>query len=144
MDHPLNPPSLTRPIVGWLLWLCLMLTFVSPASVLYHIFSHTIPILVSPHTPIRNIPLFIIYPVLFIPVALFSFLAGLKLWLVRPGAVTFAKYYLLTYLGAHIAYFLVYVFWRVIFQPNRPAAFVEMGWGQSLVRRWLRHSGISI
>lgn len=114
---------------GWLLLLCFVLTCVSPASSLYHIFSHTIPTLMNPHISVRVLPIFIIFPVLFIPIAVFGFFAGLKLWLVRPGAVSFAKHYLLTYMGAHIAYFLVWVFWIYIFQPNQPGSFAEMGRG---------------
>jgi hypothetical protein len=72
------------------------------------------------------LPIFIIFPVLFIRIAVFGFFAGLKLWLVRPGAVSFARHYLLTYMGAHIAYFLVWVSWILIFQPNRPSSFAEM------------------
>jgi Protein of unknown function (DUF2569) len=112
---------------GWLLWLCFVLTCLFPATSLYHIFSRTIPSLINPNTPVRMLPIFIVFPVLFIPIAVFSFFAGLKLWLVRPGAVKFAKNYLLTYLGAHIAYFLVWVYWILIFQPNQFARFADMG-----------------
>jgi hypothetical protein len=120
-------PTETVAVGGWLLWLCLVLTCVFPATSLYQIFSRTIPTLINPNTPVRMLPIFIIFPVLFIPIAVFSFFAGLKLWLVRPGAVRFAKHYLLTFLGAHIAYFLVWVYWMLIFQPNRSAGFAEMG-----------------
>ena len=112
---------------GWLLVFCFVLTCLSPATSLYYIFSHTIPTLMKPHTPVRMLPIFIIFPVLFIPIAVFGFFAGLKLWLVRPGAVSFARHYLFTYMGAHIAYFLVWVSWILIFHPNRPASFAEMG-----------------
>jgi isoprenylcysteine carboxyl methyltransferase (ICMT) family protein YpbQ len=50
-----------------------------------------------------------------------------KLWLVKPGAVNFAKRYLFTYLSAHIAYFVVWVLWTVMIHPSRPASFSEMG-----------------
>jgi len=40
-----------------------------PASSLYYIFSHTIPTLINPHTPVRMLPIFIIFPVVFIPIA---------------------------------------------------------------------------
>jgi hypothetical protein len=120
-------PTEKVAVGGWLLWLCFALTCVFPVTSLYHIFSRTIPTLINPHTPVRVLPIFIIFPVLFIPIAIFSFIAGLKLWLVRPGAVSFAKYFLLSYLGAHIAYFLVWVYWILIFQPNQSAGFAEMG-----------------
>jgi hypothetical protein len=117
-----------EPVGGWLLFLCFVLTIWVPAASFYHIVRFTIPTLINPHTPIRVLPLFIIYPVLFIPVTVFSFFAGLKLWLIKPGAVKFAKLYLLTALGAHLAYFVVWVFWMLIFQPDRPIDFAEMGW----------------
>jgi Protein of unknown function (DUF2569) len=133
ISHPepdlLDRPPQKRPVRGWLLWLCFALTCLSPASSLRHIFSHTIPALVDPHTPIQSLLLFTIYLVLFVPLAVFSFLAGLRLWLVRPGAVRFAKHYLLAHMGAHIAYFVVYVLWILIFRSSWPNDLVDMGWG---------------
>jgi hypothetical protein len=122
-----------EPVGGWLFLLCFVLTIWSPAASLYYIFRHTIPTLINPHTFIRVLPLFIVYPVLFVPLAVFSFIAGLKLWRVKPGAVRIAKLYLLTFLGAHFAYFLVWVFWLLIFRPDRPVTFGEMGWGHLVV-----------
>jgi hypothetical protein len=121
-------PNETIAVGGWLLVLCVVLTRLYPATSFYYIFSHVIPGLFNPHTPVLNIALFIIYPVLFIPLGVFSFSSGLKLWLVRPGAVSFAKHYFLTYLGAHIAYFFVWVYWMLIFQPSRPPSFAGVAW----------------
>jgi len=113
---------------GWLLVLCFGLTCVHPATSLYQIFAHTIPSLVNPHVPLHTVVLFSVYCVIFIPLAVFSFLAGLKLWLVTPGAVGFARRYLLTNLAAHISYLVVWVFWVLMVQPGRSAGFAEMGW----------------
>jgi hypothetical protein len=114
------PPVVT----GWLLVLCLLLTFMYPATSLYHIFSHTIPNLIDANTVARAI-LLGVYSGLFIAIAIFSFLAGLKLWLIKPGAVRFARCYLLTNLGANIAYF---VFWALIVRPTQIASLAQMGW----------------
>jgi hypothetical protein len=111
-------------VTGWLLVLCLLLTFMYPTTSLYCIFSYTIPNLIHADTTARTI-LLGVYSVLFIAVAVFSFLAGLKLWLVKPSAVRFARIYLMTYLGANIAYFL---FWVLIVRPTQVASLVEMGW----------------
>jgi len=50
-----------------------------------------------------NILLLHVYGPQSIVLALFSIIAGARLWLVKPDAIKFAKRYLLTYLGAHIA-----------------------------------------
>jgi predicted branched-subunit amino acid permease len=70
-----------------------------------------------------------IYAVLFIPVAVFSFVAGLRLWLVKPGAINFTKRFLWTYLSANIGYFVIWVLWTLIAQPSSPVSFADMVWG---------------
>jgi hypothetical protein len=114
------PPA----VAGWLLVLCLLLTFMYPATSLYRIFSHTIPNFIDSRTAPRAI-LLGVYSVLFIAIAVFSFLAGLNLWLVKPGAVRFARRYLLTYLGANVAYF---AFWVLIVRPSQVSSLAQMGW----------------
>jgi|ERR1039457_5278242 hypothetical protein len=108
-------------VTGWLLVLCLLLTFMYPATSLYCIFSYAIPKLIEAHTTARAI-LPGVYSVLFIAVAVFSILAGLKLWLVKPSAVRFARLYLMTYLGANIAYF---VFWVLVVRPTQVASYLR-------------------
>lgn len=115
-----SPPE----IGGWLLALCLILTFIYPATSLFHIFSHTIRTLIGARASPRVV-LLSVYALLFASVAILSFLAGLRLWLVRPNAVRFAKKYLLIYWIANVAYF---VFWLVLLRPAREIAFAEMGW----------------
>jgi hypothetical protein len=121
------PNETTVGVRGWLLVLCFALTCVFPASVLYDIFSHTIPTLINPHVSLRTVVLFSVYFAIFIPLVVSSFLAGMKLWLVKPGAVSFAKRFFLVNLGAHIGYFVFWVFWMFIVRPTRPASFTEMG-----------------
>src|SRR5215469_12466350 len=91
------PPAVT----GWLLFLCLILTLVYPVTTLYHILAHTVPSLIKDHDPAHTI-LLIIYSIVFATVAVLSFIAGLKLWLVKRDAVRFAKRWLWTYLIANI------------------------------------------
>jgi len=87
-----TPPE----VGGWLLVLCLILTLVYPATSLFHIFSHTIPALVGSHS-VSRVVLLSVYMILFASLAILSFLAGVKLWAVRPSAVRFAKRYLVIY-----------------------------------------------
>ncbi|SRR5260221_12444784 len=111
-------------VAGWLLALCLILCFVYPGSVLYALGTRTIPNLIRTANPER-ILLLSVYSVLFALLAAFSLVAGLKLWLVKPGAVQFAKRFLLTTLLANVAYFL---FWIGVARPTQPVSFAEMGW----------------
>jgi hypothetical protein len=111
-------------VSGWLLVLCLILTFVYPATSLYRIFSHTIPMVIAAHTPSR-ILLLSVYSLAFTAVAVFSFLTGLRLWLIKPNAVDLARRYLLTYLIANVSYFL---FWILVIRPTTQVAFAEMAW----------------
>jgi len=125
MDTPQNPsPTEQAGVEGWLLVLCLILTCWYPAIDLYRVFSQALPQLVSGQSPNRAL-IYGVYAGLFITTAAFSFMAGLKLWLIKPGAVSFARRYLALYLIAHIAYFL---FWMVVVRPSQLPDFAEMGW----------------
>jgi hypothetical protein len=117
------------PLGGWLLVLCFILVVSYPAISLYHIFMYTIPNLLDSHVPIRAVVLLSVYAVVFIPTAVFSIVAGLRLWLVKPDAARFTKRFLLTYLVANIGYFVVWVFWIVIARPSGAVSFAEMIWG---------------
>jgi len=115
-----SPPE----VGGWLLVLCLILTIATPAVCLFRIFSHTIPALMGAHASTR-IVLLSVYSILFVSIAILSLIAGLKLWLVKPNAVGFAKKYLLIYWIANVAYFAV---WIALLRPTRGVSFAEMGW----------------
>ena len=85
-EHPHQAPfeaHVPREISGWLLVLCLALPIVYPGSLLYQLFANIIPRFGTAENPNR-ILLLGVYCVLFSALALFSFAAGLKLWLVRP------------------------------------------------------------
>ena len=66
-----------------------------------------------------------VYSVVFTTLAVFSFLAGLKLWLIKPHAVRFARRWLWTYLIANMGYFL---FWILVAKPHQSLSLAEMGW----------------
>ena len=111
-------------VSGWLLALCLILTVVFPATSLYRIISHTIPTAIAAHA-LNRIVLLSVYSLLFSALAVLSFMAGLRLWLVKPHAVGLARRFLLTYLIANAAYF---VFWIAVIRPTTQVAYAEMGW----------------
>lgn len=111
-------------VSGWLLILCVLLTFIYPATSFYHICSHTLPMLIATHT-LARVVLLSSYSAIFAAAALLSFLAGLKLWLLKPNAVRFAKRYLETYLIANFAYFFL---WMILVRPAQAVSFAEMGW----------------
>jgi len=119
VEQPIQPA-----VTGWLLFFCLILTLVYPATSLYHIVRYTMPSLIGGHTP-PFIFLLSVYCVVFTALAVFSFIAGLKLWLVKPEAVSFARSWLWTYLVANFGYF---VLWLVIAKPHQSAILAEMGW----------------
>jgi len=114
------PPAVT----GWLLLFCLILTLVYPATTLYHIVMHTLPSLIGGHAP-AFIFLLSVYCVIFTALAVFSFIAGLKLWLVKSEAVRFARSWLWTCLVANFAYFVLCL---MIAKPHQSAILAEMGW----------------
>jgi hypothetical protein len=111
-------------VTGWLLILCFVLMIAHPASGLYNVFSYGVPHLIRAQTLSDGI-LFGVYSVLFLALAAFSFVAGLRLWFVKPGAVVLARRFLLTYVGAHIAYFL---FWMLVSRSNQSLSYAQMGW----------------
>jgi hypothetical protein len=116
--------SAPAEVSGWLLALCLILTIVFPATSLYRIISHTIPTAIAAHT-LNRILLLSVYSLLFSALAVLSFVAGLRLWLVKPHAVGFTRRFLLTYLTANAAYF---VFWIAVTRPTKQVAYAEMSW----------------
>ena len=116
--------SVPAEISGWLLALCLILTIGFPATSLYRIISHTIPTAIAAHT-LNRVLLLSVYSLLFSALAVLRFVAGLRLWLVKPHAVGFARRFLLAYLIANVAYF---VFWIAVIRPTKQVAYAEMGW----------------
>ena len=124
LQSPLDSSSTPAAVSGWLLALCLILTIVFPARCLYRIILHTIPTAIAAHT-LDRILLLSVYSLLFSALAVLSFVAGLRLWLVKPHAVGFTRRFLLTYLIANAAYF---VFWIAVIRPTKQVDYAEMGW----------------
>jgi hypothetical protein len=117
VEHPVKPA-----VTGWLLFLCVLLTLLFPAASV-QVLIRTLPRLISGHHP-AFLFLLSVYCFVFTALAVFSFIAGLKLWLVRPGAVRLVRSWLWSYLVAHFAYFLLCLGTK----PHRSAILAEMGW----------------
>jgi urea transporter len=80
--------------------------------------------LIRGHSP-ALVSLLTIYCLISTALAVFSVIAGLKLWLVRPGAVRFVRSWLWTYLVANLAYFVI---WLTIGKSPQSVTLAEMGW----------------
>ena len=115
-------PTIPPAVRGWLLFLCVVLTILYPAINLHHILTYTVPLIIRyPGFSILMLSRCVVWTAL----AVFSFLAGLKLWLVRPGAVRFARRWLWSYLIAHIAEFALFL---VVAKPRQFASVAWTGW----------------
>jgi hypothetical protein len=110
-------------IVGWLLVFCLILTIALPANVLYSVGRAIFRIFGTPRH--ASIVLAGSYSAIFLAVAVYSVVAGAKLWLIKPHAVRFARHYLFAYLAAHIAYFAL---WLLVDRPPSSLGLAQMGW----------------
>ena len=119
---PVPMPPDEPVVVGWLLVLCLILTVILPATTFYHVYSSTISLFLSAHTPRGQISIGL-YLLLFPGIALFSIAAGIRLWTVRPGAVGFTRVFLWTFLLAHVGYFGICL---LLFHPVSRLALAKM------------------
>ena len=109
---------------GWLLFFCIDLTCFFPAAAVYRVLSHTIPMLSKTHDTKRQV-LWTVYAVMFLGIAAGAFVTGIRLWLVRSGAVRMAKSWLLMMLSAHVSYFFL---WLVLFQHERTDPIGKVAW----------------
>jgi hypothetical protein len=121
---PIPTPMPDPAIDGWLFLLCLMLTVVYPASVLYEMFTSAWPALSRTHDPERLV-LLTVFSLVFVSVGALSLAAGVRLWAIKPGAVRFAKRFFLIYLCAHLAYF---AFWFLLTRSNNSLSLARMAW----------------
>ena len=103
-------------VSGWLLLLCIILAVVYPASVFRGLYQDIFPELAGSRSATQT-SILGVYSLLLIGTTAFSFIAGLKLWLIKPGAVGFAKSYFMVHLASHFAYF---VFWITIVSSAQP------------------------
>ena len=125
----LNSPFVTESeryegVAGWLLLFCIDLIVIVPGSHLYRVFGHTIPMLLRTHEPKRQI-LWTVFVVIYIAIAAVAFVTGLRLWLVRRGAVRMARLWLLMMLSTHVAYFFL---WLVLFLHERTEPVAKVAW----------------
>jgi hypothetical protein len=114
----------TNEVGGWLLVFSILLTIIYPGVTLFHIATQDIPKIVDTHN--RSLEMLLaVYSTLFGMLALFGIFAGLRLWLIKPGAVKFARYFLISYLCTHFVYF---GFWFLVCRPTQAASLAAMGW----------------
>lgn len=111
-------------VEGWLLVFCLMLVFYVPLRSLYSLFAYTFPAF-GTGRDFKNQVQLIVYSAMVLGLAVFAFITGVRLWLVSMGALRLAKVWLLTFLCAHVAYF---VFWLSLCRPLRAEKLAEMAW----------------
>jgi hypothetical protein len=102
----------TPSVEGWLLALCFILTVLYPANIIYRLTS-IFPAIFEFHKP-KNLVLSLACLILFLGLGIFSVVTGIRLWLIKPGAVGFAKRYLLAFFCAHLGYF---IFWYPLCHP---------------------------
>jgi hypothetical protein len=125
MDRSPVPTTSPEPVVvGWLLVLCLVLTFAYPASVLYQTIAYRVPAFLNTHN-LKDAVLLTVCTLLFLGIAAFSFAAGICLWMIKPGAVAFAKRFWLAFLCAHLGYF---GFWVLLVRPIHLSTVAPMLW----------------
>ena len=108
-----DAPARVPMVEGWLLVLCVILTFVIPISKI-------VSVVLQFSSPALSLDLRIqifvaIYSVIFSAIAIYSFVAGLKLWLIQPNALRFAKTFWWIYLVAH---FVSVLSWILIFRSK--------------------------
>jgi hypothetical protein len=118
------PATMPSAVAGWLLLFCLILTIVYPASTFYAVGWLTIPVLLSTSGHFQALTLGV-YCIVFTGLAIFSIIAGLKLWMIKPQAVIIAKRFLLAYFAGNVAYF---AFWLIMTRPNTPLSLALMVW----------------
>ena len=88
----IKPPP-PAGVEGWLLFLCLVLVVFAPLADSYHIIFSTVPRLVNAPT-FRTMFLLSVYSATFAGLGIFSVIAGVRLWLIKPGAIKLARRYL--------------------------------------------------
>src|ERR1700751_461196 len=118
---PVHDP---KPVSGWLLFLCLLLTIVTPLAAIYQLSTEIVPKILIPSSPRMTI-LRAVLALLTASLGTFSFIAGLKLGLVKNDAVPVARRFLLAYVAANLGYF---VFWLLVMHPSDRLRLAAMGW----------------
>ena len=127
MDAPFESslhvePCVHEQVLGWLLFLCVTLTLVAPAGEIYNIFEKLIPLFMRVHG--RSITAFLAIDIAIRGcLAAYSFVAGVKLWSVRRGAVGFAKRYLILH---PIGSSAIFGSWALLVGPSKTVSYHQM------------------
>ena len=118
------PTEKYEGVEGWLMLFCISLMVIGPAFALYDVFVNVLPRLMRTHDLKREI-LWSVYVVMFTAIPMVGFVTGLRLWLVRRGAVRMAKLWLLLMYCGHVSYFFL---WLVLFWHARTDPVARMAW----------------
>jgi hypothetical protein len=110
-------------VQGWLGLFCIVLTVIVPCSALFRV-GHTLPLLMRTHDPKRQI-LWTVFVVMCLAIATVAFVTGIRLWLVRRGAVRMAKLWLLMNLCLRVSYFFL---WLILFSHARTDPVAKVAW----------------
>jgi hypothetical protein len=100
-------------VEGWLLALCLILVVAHPAGIIYLLTANIFPAILKLHE-FKHLVLLVFCLILYLGIGTSSVFAGIRLWLVKPGAVRFARRYLVLFVCAHFGYFAL---WYLLFHP---------------------------
>jgi len=112
-------PYVHHEVAGWLLFLCVILTVVAPAFEISNIFKTLIPLFMRVHG--RRIIAFLAIDIAIRGgLAGYTCVAGVKLWLVKRGAVGFAKQCLILRLIGGAAIFAA---WAVLVGPSKAVSY---------------------
>lgn len=118
---PTNPPA----IAGWLLLFCLILTVVNPLASVYELATVIGPVFFA--TNVTKVAwLLAVQALLIAGLTIFSVVAGVRLWLIKAGAVATARRFLWAYLLLSIAYF---VLWITVVRPSSTPNLAAIGFG---------------
>ena len=115
-------PYVHHEVAGWLLFLCVILAVVAPAFEISNIFKKLIPLFMRVHG--RRIMAFLAIDIAIRGgLAAHTCVAGVELWLVKPGAVGFAKRCLILRLIGGAAIFGA---WAVLVGPSKADSYDRM------------------
>jgi hypothetical protein len=123
LNSTLDVEEKYQGVQGWLILFCLVLTVIAPCSCLFHL-AHTLPLLMRTHDPRRQI-LWTVFVVMYLAIAGVAFVTGIRLWLVRRGAVRMAKLWLLMNLCLNVSYFFL---WLILFSHTRTDSVAKVAW----------------
>jgi hypothetical protein len=121
--QPVIRSTIPPAIAGWLLLFCVILTVVNPLASAYEVATVVMPTFFATH--VEGVAwLLAIQALLIGGLAIFSVVAGLRLWLIKAGAVATARRFLWSYLLLSIAYF---VLWIVVVRSNSTLNLAAIG-----------------